>query len=189
MTTPHWLPCRRCQVLILALSRIWAWYFKGGQTRRPDNGTHTLPRDTQQLCQRSDSPARPGAIPCCNRPQAVDAVDGDCHQSHLRFDCKSNPSYGLPSVGLSDRNETGCACQFVGTSDVSSASQCSNKSATSIGPITKYLQARSATTSIMLLADDFQLEMGGPHFTPAFLVFFQQCNLAAPCHFMLSSDC
>ena len=60
----------------------------------------------------------------------------------------------------------------VGTFEVSSASKNWSRVAAAVGRLTQYLISRSATTWIMLLADDYHAEVGGAHFRPAIMVFF-----------------
>ena len=72
-------------------------------------------------------------------------------------------------------------CQFESGSEVlvstvgyfGVSSACSHWSwlASSTGRLTQYLTGRHATSWLMLLADDFHLEVGDVHFRPAFLIF------------------
>ena len=65
----------------------------------------------------------------------------------------------------------------VGTFGVSSASYYWSRVSAAVGRLTQYLISRYATTWIMLLADDYHVEVGGPHFRPALLVFFLLCEV------------
>ena len=65
----------------------------------------------------------------------------------------------------------------VGTFGVSSASYNWSRVSATVGRLTQYLISRYATTWIMLLADDYHVEVGGPHFRPALLVFFLLCEV------------
>ena len=60
----------------------------------------------------------------------------------------------------------------VGTFGVSSAPDYWSRVSAAVGRLPQYLISRYATTWIMLLADDYHVEVGGPHFRPALLVFF-----------------
>ena len=64
----------------------------------------------------------------------------------------------------------------VGTFGVSSASYYWSRVSAAVGRLTQYLISRYATTWIMLLADDYHVEVGGSHFRPALLVFFLLCE-------------
>ena len=59
---------------------------------------------------------------------------------------------------------------FVNTFGVSSASYYWSRVSAAVGRLTQYLISRYATTWIMLLADDYHVEVGGQHFRPALLV-------------------
>ena len=65
----------------------------------------------------------------------------------------------------------------VGTFGVSSASYYWSRVSAAVGRPTQYLISRYATTWIMLLADDYHVEVGGPHFRPALLVYFLLCEV------------
>ena len=65
----------------------------------------------------------------------------------------------------------------VGTFGVSSASYYWSRVSAAVGRLTQYLISRCATTWIMLLADDYHVEVGGPHLRPALLVFFLLCEV------------
>ena len=65
----------------------------------------------------------------------------------------------------------------VGTFGVSSASYYWSRVSAAVGRLTQYLISQYATTWIMLLADDYHVEVGGKHFRPALLVFFLLCEV------------
>ena len=48
----------------------------------------------------------------------------------------------------------------------------------SIGRLTQCVVRRQATSWVVLLADDLHLDMGGPNFRSALLVFFLQCAVS-----------
>ena len=65
----------------------------------------------------------------------------------------------------------------VGTFGVSSASYYWSRVSAAVGRLTQYLISQHATTWIMLLADDYHVEVGGQHFRPALLVFNLLCEV------------
>ena len=83
-----------------------------------------------------------------------------------------------------DRHLLGCQLEkggevfvnTVGTFGVSSASHHWSR-VSAVGRLTQYLISPNATTWIMLLADDYRVEVGGAHFRPALLMFFLVCEV------------
>ena len=65
----------------------------------------------------------------------------------------------------------------VGTFGISSASYWWSRVSTAMGRLYQYIVARYASSWVLLLADDYHIEMGGRHFRPALLVFFLLCDV------------
>ena len=65
----------------------------------------------------------------------------------------------------------------VGTFGVSSASYWWSRVATTVGRLYQYLVARYASSWVLLLAEDYHLEMGGQHFRQALMIFFLLCDV------------
>ena len=65
----------------------------------------------------------------------------------------------------------------VGTFGICSASYWWSRVSTAMGRLYQYIIARYASSWVLLLADDYHIEMGGWHFRPALLVFFLLCDV------------